>query len=384
MTAKEVFFRTLSFGWIKLGLGLLNILIAVLLFAALMGLSLLFANENVTVIMFLIWLGLVGIVNFFLNHYIGYLVKAGHVAVITMAFKNGTVPHNPVTLGKDMVKKRFGTSNVYFALDKLVAGSVKQLQRMLGRITDGLLGAIPGMDGVKKLTNMFLDISLGYIDECCLGYTFYHPDENPYKSAADGVVIYAQNWKRLLKDGAKTTLVVVLSFIAVTVVAFLLFGGLFRLFGWSGFVAFVISLFFAYTVKYAFIDSWILVKMMSSYMQVAPTTQITFDLYGKLSGLSAKFKELLKKGGNETSTAENQQQEYYSQEPYGSATGDTSTASSPEYTSHKTCGSQNGYTPSPAEEPAGNVTSVQTKFCHNCGTRLETNPAFCGACGTKL
>ena len=94
----------------------------------------------------------------------------------------------------------------------------------------------------------------------------------------------------MLKDAAKTTGMVILSFVVVTLIAFILFGGLFRLFGWSGFMAFIISLLFAYTVKYAFIDSWILVKMMSSYMQVAPATQVTFDLYGKLSGLSGKFK----------------------------------------------------------------------------------------------
>ena len=99
---------------------------------------------------------------------------------------------------------------------------------------------------------MFLDISLGYVDECCLGYTFAHPEQNAYKLAADGVVIYFKNWKTLLKDAAKTTGVVILSFVAVTLVAFVLFGGLFRLFGWSGFMAFIISLLFAYTVKYAF------------------------------------------------------------------------------------------------------------------------------------
>ena len=98
-----------------------------------------------------------------------------------------------------------------------------------------------------------------------------------------------RTWKTLLKDAAKTTGMVILSFVVVTLIAFILFGGLFRLFGWSGFMAFIISLLFAYTVKYAFIDSWILVKMMSSYMQVAPATQVTFDLYGKLSGLSGKF-----------------------------------------------------------------------------------------------
>jgi hypothetical protein len=36
-------------------------------------------------------------------------------------------------------------------------------------------------------------------------------------------------------------------------------------------------------------------------MQVAPNTVITFDLYAKLSNLSAKFKQLWKKGDNEES-----------------------------------------------------------------------------------
>ena len=168
-------------------------MIAVLLLAILMGISVLFNSDGVVAIMFFIWLGLIGVVNFFLNHYIGYLVKAGHVAVIAMAYQTGYVPAKPFEMGKTMVKERFGTSNVYFALDKLVAGSIKQLQRTLGRVTDSLLGALPGADGIKSLTNMFLDISLGYVDECCLGYTFYHPAQNPYKSAADGVIIYFQN-----------------------------------------------------------------------------------------------------------------------------------------------------------------------------------------------
>lgn len=108
MTAKEIFFKTLQFGWIKRGLGLLNILIAVILFAILMGISTLFNNEGVGVAMFIVWLCVIGIVNFILNHYIGYMVKAGHVAVITMAFKTGTVPENPVGTGKAMVKNASG------------------------------------------------------------------------------------------------------------------------------------------------------------------------------------------------------------------------------------------------------------------------------------
>ncbi|WP_347146742.1 zinc-ribbon domain-containing protein [Parabacteroides goldsteinii] len=362
MTAKEVFSKTLQFGWIKLRLGLLNILIAVVLFAIMMGIAVLFDSGGVGAIMFIIWLSLIGIVNFFLNHYIGYLVKAGHVAVITIAFQTGQVPANPFETGKTMVKERFGTSNVYFALDKLVAGSVKQLQRTLGRITDGLLGALPGANGVKSLMNMFLDISLGYVDECCLGYTFAHPEQNAYKSAADGVVIYFKNWKTLLKDAAKTTGVVILSFVAVTLVAFVLFGGQFRLFGWSGFMAFIISLLFAYTVKYAFIDSWILVKMMSSYMQVAPTTQITFDLYDKLCNLSKKFKELFNKGTSEPQPAYAGQASGYGEEQ--------SPAEIPQAVA-------------PSYDPPAPV-SAAPRFCPSCGKALEPEKVFCGNCGTRF
>jgi hypothetical protein len=146
LKAKEVFLKTLIFGWVKLGLGLINIPITVILFAILMGISVLFASEGVGVILFLVWLGAVGAVNFLINHYIGYLVKVGHVAVIATAFKESSIPADPLQTGKTMVKERFGTSNAYFVIDKLVAGSVKQLQRALGRLADGLLGAIPGMD----------------------------------------------------------------------------------------------------------------------------------------------------------------------------------------------------------------------------------------------
>lgn len=358
MTAKKVFCKTLVFSWVKLGLGLLNILIAVVLFAILMGISVLFGSEGATVIMFLIWLAVIGVVNFVLNHYIGYLVKAGHVAVIATAFKTGTVPADPLNTGKAMVKARFGTSNIYFALDKLIAGSVKQLQRTLGRITDGLLGSIPGMDGVKKLMNMFLDISLGYIDECCLGYTFYHPEQNAYKSAADGVVIYTRNWKILLKNAAKTTLIVILSIVVATLVAFIMFGGLFHLLGWSGFVAFVLSLFMAWTIKYAFIDSWILVRMMSCYMEAAPNTQITFDLYEKLSGLSGKFKELVQKGRNET------------------------------LPQPKTFDTEKQPADSESSVTTGNIQPAREnnppRFCPSCGSMLVQGKTFCGSCGVRI
>lgn len=347
MKAKEIFMQTLPFCWMKLGLGVLNIVICAVLFAILMGISLLFASEGVFFIMFLIWLGLIGGVNFFINHYVGYLVRAGHIAVVAETFKTGRVPSNCVAVGKDMVKKRFATSNAYFALDKLVGGAIKQLQRTLGRITDSLLGSLPGADSVRSATNFFLDISLGYIDECCLAYTFYKDEQNAYKSACDGVVIYAQNWKALLKNSAMTALTVIVTMLVVTLVAFVIFGGLFKILGWNGFVAFVLAVMLAATVKYAFVDSWMMIKMMHGYMEVAPSTQITFDLYSKLSNLSGKFKQLFKQSAVTPATA--------------------NAASSPD----------NSYVA--PQQPA-----PQKRFCPQCGSPIGVDKAFCGNCGVKM
>lgn len=345
MTTRELFVKTMPFCWAKLGLGLLNIVIDIVLFAIAMGISLLFKSDGVAAIMLIIWFALVGVVNFVINHYIGYMLKAGHVAVIAQSFKDGNVPSNCIETGKEMVKQRFLTANAYFAVDKLVSGSVKQLQRALGRVTDKVFGMVPGGDTVKSATNFFLEISLGYIDECCLSYTFYHNEENAFKSACDGVVIYAQNWKTLLKNAAVTAVTVIVSIVVVTLLAFVMFGFAFRMLGWSGFVAFVLSLMLAWVVKYAFIDSWIMVKMMSSYMKVAPSTKITFNLYDTLCGLSAKFKELFKQAAV------------------------THTSSLNSISSH-------------VDEEQ--TTDERPKFCFNCGGHLTESALFCGECGTKV
>lgn len=297
MTARQIYGKTMVFNWLKLGLSLATVLASVILFVVLMGIGLLFGSGGST-ITFILWMAATGIVRFVINHYFGYIVKAGHVAIITAAVTGGRVPTNQIATAKKMVAKRFATANVYFAIDKLVSGAVRQLQGVMDK-AGNMLGNIPGMGIIMQIGKLFISISLGYIDECCLGYTFYKKDESAFKSAADGVVIYAQNWKKLLKDAAITTLLVCGIFVAVTLLAFAMIGGIFNILGWNVFVAFILAIFIAAAIKWAFIDSWILVKMMASYMTVAPDTVITFDLYGKLCTLSAKFKALFEQGKQE-------------------------------------------------------------------------------------
>lgn len=346
----------MPFVWAKLLLGLATALACVILFAILMGLAWLFNSDGVTGIMLLIWLGVTGVIRFFLMHYIGYMLKAGHIAVIAEAATTGHIPENQIAYGKQMVTERFATSNIYFAVDKLVSGAVKQIQRGIGKLGNAL-DFIPGMSTVAGLAQFFVELSLGYIDECCLGYTFYKKEQGAFKSAADGVVIYAQNWKVLLGSAAKTMLMVVLGLIGITIALFVVLGLLFRLFSWPGWVAFVIALLIAFAVKSAFIDSFILARTMTAYMGVAPTTVITFDLYGKLSGLSSKFKDLLHKGQQEQPMAES---------AYAGS---------------------GGYEAIPATVQAVSETGGAEEkpvFCGKCGARNKRGVKFCGSCGSTM
>ena len=348
MKPNEVFKKTMPFCWAKLLLGLATFVISIILLAILMGIAVLFRSGGVGFFMILIWLGATGAVNFFLNHYVGYLVKAGHVAVITEAVVTGNVPDNQVAYGKEKVKERFLTANVFFVIDKLIAGAVKQLQRKFEKLGGVLGNIVPGMNYVMSIGKLFISIALGYIDECCLGYTFLKKDQGAFKSATDGVVIYAENWKKLLKDAAKTTAIVVVLVVVVTLVLFLLFGLIVRLLplggspiaGVIGFVAFLLACFIAWTVKKAFIDSYMMISMMVSYMEEAPTYKIKFDLYGKLCGLSRKFKELFEKG----------------QEESGSGKG-------------------------AAQSSAGKGNTV---FCGECGAKNAKGTKFCGDCGKPI
>ncbi len=346
MTAKQLFRKTQSFCMAKLALGGATVLLSVILFAILMGIGWLFGDGGLF-ITFVIWIAGTGVIRFALMHYFGYLVKAGHIAVIAEAMKTGQIPADQVNYGKQLVTQRFATSNIYFAVDKLITAAVKQIQNGIEKLGNKL-DFIPGMGAVTGLANFFVSISLGYIDECCLGWTFYNPQQGAFQSAADGVVLYAQNWKVLLKDAAKTMVKTIGLTVVVALLIFIPIGLLFKLFKWSGLVAFLVACLIAWVVKFAFMDSYIMCQMMVSYMTVAPKTTITFDLYSKLCGISSKFKELFQKGREEAPQA-----------------AQTAPAA-------------------PAAPVTAAPVGAKPVFCGQCGTRNDPGTRFCGSCGAAL
>lgn len=296
MKAKDLWLKTMKFVWLRLGCGMLAVLGAIIGFAIPFSIGLLF--DSAVVFFAIIGIALGSTVYGFIMHYVKYLIKAAHVAVIATAVDSGTIPDNMFSVGKDMVKERFVSASVYFGIDRLISGSVRQIQNAVGAIGD-LLGNIPGLGFLVSLAKIFIGIMLNYIDECCLGLTFIRKGEKAFKCACDGVCIYFKNVKTLLKSALKVLVVVVGGTFAIWLVSFLILGLICKLISIPSIIAAVIAIFVAAAMKAAFIDSYMMIKMMTTYTEAAKVTTLNIDIYEKLCGMSNKFKSLFNKANSE-------------------------------------------------------------------------------------
>lgn len=298
MKANEVFQKTMNFVWMKLALGGCAIAFSIVLGLLMLGISAMDKNGVMSVYALMIWIVLSIAALGISQHYLGYLVKAGHIAVVTHLVTTGNLPENSFEYGSGMVKKKFATAAAYFAVDRLVSGAVKQINGGLD-IVGNVLSKIPGMDSVVSFAKSFVNIALGNVDECCLAYTFLREEQSAFKSAADGVVIYFQNWKTILKDALKTAFVALILSAVAWLILMVIVVAILSALGMPGFnvfcVAFILAVMIVFIVKSSVMDSYTMVCMVCSYLQVAPSTEITFDLYDRLCKLSSQFKNLFQK-----------------------------------------------------------------------------------------
>lgn len=296
MKTNQIFKQTSVFIFKKILVGLISMLIVVLPAGILFGIGCAFST-SISIILLVVGF-LIGskLQNLFYK-YFGYMVKAGHVAVIAETIEKGQVPENQYEYGKQLVKDNFVEANVYFDLDLLVSKAVKQIQKKISGLSEAVGKIIPFAD---TFINQFIQASLDYVDECCLGYTFYKKDKNKFRSSSEGIVLYFQNWKGFLKTALKSSFVAIGSTALVGLIVFAIFGLIFRLIIPDGTVAFVIALIIAAvvagTIKSAVVDTYVMINQMNSYLPYAMNEEPKIDLYSKFSKVSKSFRELFEKG----------------------------------------------------------------------------------------
>lgn len=269
----------------------------------------LFAEGSVALIIVMI-LTLGGLFGglYFVERYFLYIVKVAHISVIVELLTKGQIPEgkSQVAYGKEQVTKNFGAANVAFAMDTLIAGAVRQIQRWISRIGN-MFSFMPGSKKKIGILNAVMSISLNYIDEAIFSYIILRKNEDRTESAwklgCDGVVLYAQSWKGIIKTSAIAAIFVYLFDIIVFLVSvfpLLLIGKFLTrnnpdLSFLMGFLAMIFAIIIMTLLKRVLVDPIVTIMMIRTYQISIRGIEPSIDLQSKLLGVSSKFKKLFKK-----------------------------------------------------------------------------------------
>ncbi len=241
----------------------------------------------------LIGFGLVSGVIYFAREYLLYMVKAGHIAVLERYLDGKEVPEGKgqVEYAQARVKQHFGESSALFAVDQLIKGILKTFNRITFSIASFL--PIPGLGGAMKLINSVLNMSMTYLDEVILAYHLRNGSDNVWKSAERALVLYAQNYKTILKNAAFLALFIWLLTFGVFLLVLAPVAALVAVFpALAGFWTFAFAALLAYGIKAAVIDPIAMTALMQVYFKAIEGQEPNPEWEQKLSGMSSKFREL--------------------------------------------------------------------------------------------
>ena len=244
---------------------------------------------------------------FWAREYLLYLVKAGHIAVLVELLDGRKIPggKSQIDYATAIVKKHFATSSMLFGLNQLIRGILRVFNRMTVSIASWL--PIPGLDVLVKLVDAVINTSLSHLDQVILAQILRKNSVdagagNPWAIARDSTVLYAQNYKSVLKNAAFLTFIIwgltllILLVVAAPIAALI---GLFHVH--AGIWTFVLAVIAALSLKAALIDPFTTVALIQVYDKVTAGQTPNPEWSAKLESISGKFRELTQKAREVTS-----------------------------------------------------------------------------------
>jgi hypothetical protein len=239
---------------------------------------------------------LVSAILYWAREYSLYIVKAGHIAVMVHLIDGRDVPggQGQIAYARQVVTARFGEANTLFVLDQLIKGAILAITGLIGGITAFI--PIPGLSTLVGFVNSVIRMSMTYVDEIILGHNIRQDSSEPFDTACQAVVLYAQNGKAMVKNAIWLT--IFMWFIAIVVflttlapAAAVLYYMPGQLAGWG----FVLAIVFTWAFSSAFIEPFCIAALMQVYFRRIEGQVPDPEWDRRLSGASKQFRELKEK-----------------------------------------------------------------------------------------
>ncbi|TYL37304.1 hypothetical protein CV102_16890 [Natronococcus pandeyae] len=295
--ATGVFLRTLPFVALRIAVGALFGILTVLYFGVIGWLVLTLLEAGTLsgpiagvglVIATLIFLGVMRLA----RRYVLYLVAAGHIAVIAYIVDTGETPSNQIAFGTNKVKENFAGASALFVVDQLVKSVIRQFNSTVISLSN-LVSFVPTLGNILTVLRRAIALAASYIDEAILAHVFLNEDQNNWRAARDGVVLYGKTWKPVLAS----TLIIVLGMYAVAFAMLLaltplaaVFGGFsptFEVLGW------VVVGGIALTVYLGVLRPWVKTVVITTFLVESRDATPDSETMDFIANRSKKFEELV-------------------------------------------------------------------------------------------
>lgn len=196
MTNFKVYKKTLSFSFLIFVVDLLTLLVVV--GSATAGFFI--ANQATDMAILGLFIGLV--IGIILASLIGMFVtnrfKAAQISMIAKGVADGELPEHTFKAGFAETRGRFGRIAAFFLIDRAIKGIFRQVSHTINRIGTAVGGDVG--NSVTSAVNTAVEILIGYLCDCCLGWIMYRKDINPFKAGCEGAVIFFRHGKTLMKN----------------------------------------------------------------------------------------------------------------------------------------------------------------------------------------
>jgi hypothetical protein len=181
-----------------------------------------------------------------------------------------------------------------FGLNQLIRGILRAFNSLTLSIASWL--PIPGLDALVKLIDKIINTGLSHLDQVILAQILRRPADNPWATARDSVVLYAQNYQGVLKNAAFLTFIIwgftllILLLVAAPIAALI---GLFHVH--AGIWTFALAVIAALSLKAALIDPFTTTALIQMYDKLTAGQTPNPEWSAKLEAMSGKFRELTQK-----------------------------------------------------------------------------------------
>lgn len=235
----------------------------------------------------MLWLPIIavplGLLVYWLCRPLRYLIRAGHLAVVNEIIVTGKVPASPIKHGFAYVRANFMQAGVFFVLDRLLMEVIGGMKNMI--IRTPMLRSIPFLGRILKK-------STKYIDECVMGYTMLTKrGHQPFKAAADGVVIYGAHFVPILKNSVKLVLIDwVLSFVMFVIAVLIVVAGIMIGSAAAFFALLIVGT--SYQYKKQYMETKIFLSMYKCFLEGAEQTELPHPIQTTIMRRVPSFRQL--------------------------------------------------------------------------------------------